>query len=450
MRLYLITKYLPFAFALLLSVGGFAQKNIQTIEKIVAKVDNQIVLKSEVDMAYLQFISNRNNSFVNTDLRCKVLETLIINKLLLAKAEIDSVEVDQNTVDDQMNARMKYLLQNYGGSEELLAEQYGKTVDELKAELKDQVKDQLIIQRMQGKIAADVKVTPSEVKKFFNSIPKDSLPYFSKEVQVGHIVYKPELDKEAKKEVVNKLLEIKARIENGESFADLAMEYSKDPGSAARGGELGFFKRKELVPEYEAVALNLKPGEISDPVESKFGFHMIQLIEKRGNEYNSRHILMKPTFDNNKMERAKKFLNQLRLNILNDSVSFEDAAFKYSIDEATKATGGYFTDETGNQMIAAENLDPTLYFIVDGMKNGEISAPQLYNMQDGSQAMRIIYLKKKVAPHEANLYDDWQKIQSAALEEKKNSKVNEWFGQTKSEIFIDVDEEYSSCEILTQ
>lgn len=450
MRLYLITKYITFTIALLLSVCGFAQKNIQTIEKIVAKVDNQIVLKSEVDMAYLQFISNRNNSFTNTDLRCKVLETLIINKLLLAKADIDSVTVDENTVDDQMNARMKYLLQNYGGSEALLAEQYGKTVDELKEELKDQVRDQLIIQRMQGKIAADVKVTPAEVKKFFNSIPKDSLPYFSKEVQVGHIVYKPELDKEAKQEVINKLLELKARIENGESFADLAQKYSEDPGSAARGGELGFFKRKELVPEYEAVALNLKPGEISDPVESKFGFHMIQLIEKRGNEYNSRHILIKPKFNTDKMERAKQFLTQLRKKVLNDSISFEDAAFEYSIDETTKSTGGYFTDETGNQMISTENLDPTLYFIVDGMKNGEISAPQTYNMPDGSQAMRIIYLKKKVPPHEANLYDDWQKIQNAALEEKKNSKVNEWFGQTKSEIFIDVDEEYSSCEILTQ
>ena len=168
MKLYSIIKPFILSIAICLSIHVFAQKQIQTIEKIIAKIDNQIVLKSELDMAYLQFISNRNNSFVNTDIRCKVLETLIINKLLLAKAEIDSVVVDQSTVDQQMDARMQYLLQSYGGSEKLLAEQYGKTVDELKEELRGQVKDQLIIQRMQGKIAADVKVTPSEVKKFFN------------------------------------------------------------------------------------------------------------------------------------------------------------------------------------------------------------------------------------------------------------------------------------------
>jgi len=450
MKLFSIIRYTSLFLLLGMRFLSFGQgpTQIQTIEKIVAKVDDQIILKTELDMAYLQYLNSGASKFNSEDLKCKVLETLIINKLLVAKSVIDSVVVDQETVDNQLDMRMKMLLQSYGGTEETIAKQYGKTVAELKSELRDQVKDQLIIQKMQGKITQNVEITPSQVRSFFASIPKDSLPFFSKEVQVAHLVYKPELDKEAKQQTIDLLLDIKKRIQNGEKSEDLARKYSEDPGSAVKGGELGFFKRKELVPEYEATALTLRPGEISDPVESKFGFHMIQLIEKRGNEYNSRHILIKPKSTGDKMEVSRKFLLDLKKQIESGKMDFETAAFKFSSDERTKSSGGYFTDQEGNNIIPAEQLDPTLYFVVDKMKEGQISEPLDYSTEDGSRALRLIYLIRKIPPHEANLKDDWQKIQAAALEEHKNAKVNKWFDTTKGEVFIDVDPEFSHCDIL--
>lgn len=441
---FLRQRRLLFYFILLLS--PFAA-SAQVIDKIIAKVDNEIVLKSELELGYIQMLSSGQTD-AKGDMKCKILESLIVNKLLVAKAEIDSVVVEKSMVDDQLDRRMQYFIEQIG-SEKKLEEYYGKTINSLKDDLRKQVKEQMLVQKMQDNITSKVKVTPSDVKKFYNSIPVDSLPYFSTEVEVGQIVKLPLIDKEQKTSARRQLESIKEKILAGADFCAFAKEYSEDPGSAPACGELGFFKKGNLVPEYEAAAYKLKPGELSVIIESEYGFHLIQLIERRANEINTRHILIKPKSSDNDLMNAYNFLDSLRTAILDDSITFEKAAKKYSEDKATKDNGGLFMDEQmGVSKISMEHLDPGIFFIVDTMKLGTLSKPVPLKMSDGVEAMRIIFYKSKTAPHQANLVEDYQKIYKSALNEKKNRVMSEWFDKTKGEVFIDIDKDYSQCQML--
>jgi peptidyl-prolyl cis-trans isomerase SurA len=434
---------------LFLSAGWiFAQDGSIILDKIISKVDNQILLKSEYDVAYLQALQ-QDKKFKFDVTPCVVLEKLLTDKLLLAKAEIDSIVVDEKQVESELDRRMEYFVQSIGSKEKLEA-YYNKTVNQLKSELRKQVKEQLVIKKMQDNITAKIKVTPSEVKRFYASIPKDSLPFFSKEFEIGHIVQLPKVSKDQKNLIREKLNNVrKLVIEQGESFERLAKELSEDPQSAREGGILGFFKKGDLVPEYEAAALKLRPNETSPVIESQFGFHIIQLIERRGNEFNSRHILLKPSSSSSDLQSSEHFLDSIRTLILADSISFEKAAKEYSDERATKETGGIISDpESGSSKIPAEKIDPTLYFILDTMKVGNITRPIPYRTEDGKEAFRIVYFKSVSLPHQANLKDDYLKIQFATVQEKKNKAINTWFNKTKGEVFIQSDPEFSNCDIL--
>jgi peptidyl-prolyl cis-trans isomerase SurA len=438
-----VTACLVFIFVFCLGFAN-AQENTN-IDKVVAKVDNYIILKSDVEMTYLQMVSSGEKDKGN--LKCEVLENLLVNKMMLAKAEIDSVIVEDKQVDDQLERRMQYFIAQFG-SREKLEEAYKKSTDQLKAELRKQVKEQMTIQKMQETIAKDVKMTPSEVKKFYNAIPADSLPYFSTEVEVAQIIRLPQISKSQKNDAREKLKAIRERIVKGEDFATLAKQYSEDPGSAKAGGELGFWGRGAMVPEYEAAALKLQPGELSPVIESPFGMHLIQLIERRGTEYNSRHILIKPASSNLDVDEAKAYLDSIRTLITNDSISFEKAAREYSEDQVTKSSGGFFTDpNTNTSRIAVENLDPVVFFVIDTMEVGQISKPLPFRTEDGKDAVRILYYKSKTPPHQANLKDDYQKIYNAALADKKSQKINSWFEKTRGEVYVNVDKEYNHCNI---
>ncbi|MBW3546296.1 MAG: peptidylprolyl isomerase [Bacteroidetes bacterium] len=416
----------------------------QVIDKIVAKVDNYIALKSELDLAYLDLQSRTDLKNVT---RCDVLRDLVQNKLMLAKAEIDSIVVTDEEVGRELERRMQYMVAQLGGEEEI-ERYYNKPISQFKAELRGRMREQLLVSRMQEHITQDVTITPAEVRRFFNNIPADSLPYFSTEVTVGHIVKLPVVNKEQKQKVRQQLLDIRKKIQDGEvTFQEMAKEYSEDPGSASSGGELGFWKRGELAPEFEATALRLKPGEISQPVETEFGFHMIQLIERRGNTYNSRHILIKPNSSEADIQVAERYLDSLRTEIQKGKISFAKAAKEYSADKVTQSSGGYFVDASGAQRISVEDIDPSLYFVIDTMKVGNITKPIPYRTSDGKAAVRIVYYKSKVSPHEANLRDDYQKIQAAALNEKKNRIVTRWFNEAVREVFIDIDPDYDNCGI---
>lgn len=435
-----------------LLVLGFAtfftlSTQAQMVDKIIAKIDDQIVLKSELELTYLQYLANAQGQDPAT-VRCKVLESLVMNKLLLAKAESDSITVDRDQVERELTDRMNYFVQSVG-SEKKLEDYYGKTIEQLKADLKKQVKEQLVIKKMQRTITEKVKVTPAEVKKYFNTIPKDSLPYFSTEVEVGQIIKAALATKQDKLEVRQKLEELKSKIQKGADFCELANTYSEDPGSTANCGELGFFPKGSLVPEYEGVAYKLRPGELSTIIETEYGFHLIQLIERRANEINTRHILIKPGAKNTDLTNATRFLDSLRSKIMGDSISFEKAAKDNSDDKVTKTNGGFFHDaKNGTSKMSLDNMDAGIFFMIDTMKVGQISTPMKVTLEDGSTAVRILYFKSKSAPHQANLRDDYQKIYQAAMKERENRLLDSWFNKTKSEIFIDFDKEFNTCQIL--
>lgn len=438
-------RLLAISAGILISLSSIAQegKGI-VIDKIIAKVDDYIILKSELERAYLDFLSQGQARGSNA--KCQILQQLVVNKMLMAQSEIDSIFVLDAEVNSNLDRRMAVMAQQFGGEAEI-EKAYGKSIEQIRSEIFDNIKEQLTIQKMQSELTAEMKVTPAEVKKFFKNIPQDSLPYFSTEVSVAQIVRDTKPGKIQKDKVRNLLLDIRSRIERGESFAELAKQYSQDPGSASRGGELGFFGRGELAPEYEATALSLEPGEISMPVETQFGIHLIQLQEKRGNTYKTRHILITPQPNQGDYAKAEAYLDSLRTMIVRDSITFEAAAKEYSDDQATSSAGGFFQDETGALRVPAEQLDPNIFFTIDTMQIGKITKPLRFQQQDGTFGYRIIYFKNKIRPHQANLDDDYQKIAAAALARKKNQKISQWFEKARSNVFIEIDQEYDYCNL---
>ena len=422
-----------------------AQDEGVVVDRIIAKVDDKIILQSELEEAYLQFLSG--GQIPEGSSKCGIFESLVVNKLLVAKAEIDSVIVMEAEVDQNLDQRMQMIISQVGGNEEALESYYGKTLLEIRGEIRESVKEQLIVQRMQTTITSELDVTPAEVQLFFSKIPQDSLPYFSAEVSIGQIVKIPDIGKEQKNTAREQLLGYKKRIEAGESFESLARQYSQGP-SAPNGGNLGYQQRGNLVPPYEAAALKLAPGEISDPVESEFGFHLIQLIKRRGNEYDSRHILLQLEPSQQDLDGADNYLDSLRTLIVRDSMAFENLAKEYSDEQLTASNGGFMVGETGSAYVASDKLDFETFLTLDTMKVGTVTKPLDYQTQDGKKALRIIYYKDRIKPHQANLLDDYQKISNAALAEKRNRILNSWFDEAQGDVFIQIDDEYRNCKIL--
>ncbi|AYA38533.1 peptidylprolyl isomerase [Hymenobacter oligotrophus] len=429
-------------------LAGLTRAGKPVADGILVKVDNQIVLRSDLENIYLQQQQQAEGKPLPPDLRCRILQSLTLNKLLLAKAETDSVTVTDDQVNGELNRRMNYFIQQIG-SEKKLEEYYNKSIRQLKDELRVQVREQLVQQKMQDQISGKVTVTPREVRQFFSKIPKDSLPYYSTEVEVGQIVKLAKPDQKAEQATLAKMNDLRARILAGEDFAKLATQFSEDPISAKDGGNLGFFKRKELVPEYEAAALRLQPGGLSPIVKSQFGYHLIQLIERKGDSYNSRHILMKPTSGTADVDASTAELSKLRTRIMQDSITFAKAAKDFSEDKESAGNGGLLQNRRdGSSYLPLDQLDPAIFFTIDTMKVGSISKPLPYRTDDGKDAVRIIWLKSNTPPHQANLKDDYQKIATAALTQKKNKALDEWFLRNRGTVFIEVDPEYAGCKVL--
>jgi peptidyl-prolyl cis-trans isomerase SurA len=435
--------------ALALFMPAQAQEKEKTgfvVDKIIAKVDNYIVIKSELESAYQAYLTEGNQQ--SEEAKCQLFNRLIMNKLMVAKAEIDSVLVTDQEVDQNTGQRMNAILQNSGNSPEELERRYGKSLEQIRVELRDQIREQLLAREMTGRITKDVKVTPSEVKKFFTKIPADSLPFYSSDVEIGQIVKNVKISNAQKEDAKRRLSDLRDRVLAGEDFNTLAQKYSEDPSVKSNGGEMGFVGRGQMVPQFEAMGFKLRKGEISQPFESPFGIHIMQLIDRRGNEYNSRHILLQGIPSEDDIKRAGRFLDSLRAKIVSDSIKFEYAAKENSDDAATKGHGGYFTDQDGGIHVSLREIDPVVYLAIDTMKVGNISKPLTYRTEDGKEAIRILYFKAKIAPHQANLKDDWNRIQSAALAEKKDKMIGKWFTKSRQDVFINIDPSYNYCKIL--
>ena len=440
--------FLGFAPTSQAQLGITRPKGQQLLDGILVKVDNQIVLQSDVENIYVQEVARAAGKPLPPDLKCKILQSLVLNKLMLARAEVDSVTVTDKEVNNEVDRRMAYFVQQIG-SEKRLEEQYNKPIKALKDDLRPQIKEQLTQQEMQKTITGKVAVTPREVAQYFSKVPKDSLPYFSTEVEVGQIVIPAQINEKAKQAAMAKLNDIRAQVLAGADFATFAKKFSEDPGSAKEGGYLGFFKRGELVPEYEAASMKLEPGQLSPVVQSQFGFHLIQFIERKGNTYSTRHILLKPETGAADASASAKMLTRLRRQILSDSISFAKAAKDNSSDKASGNNGGLIQNrQDGGTRLPLDKLDPGIFFTIDTMKVGHITPPLPYRTDDGKEAMRILWLKSNTPPHQASLQDDYQKIAAAALNEKRNKALDEWFLKNRGTVYLEIAPEYAQCKVL--
>jgi peptidyl-prolyl cis-trans isomerase SurA len=425
--------------------GGGEPKGT-SIDKIIIKVDNYIVLRSDLENAYQGYLTNGNPA--SEDARCNILNSLVINKLMVAKAEIDSVVVTDAEVDQNTQQRMQVIMQNSGNSPEQLERAYGKSMAEIQTDLREQVREQLLGREMQQKITKGITITPSEVRRFFNKIPSDSLPFYSSDVEVAQIVKVAKVSEAQKEQTRAKLNDLRTQLMQGANWQELARKNSEDPSAEYNGGDMGWVGRGAMVPTYEATAFKLKKGEISAPFESPFGFHIMQLLDRRGNEYHSQHILISAAPSTEDLKRAEFFLDSIKTKVKEGKVKFDAAAKEFSDDQATKQRGGYFADADGGTKVSIKELDPVVYFAIDTMKLGNMSPPIAYRTDDGKDAVRILYFKTKLPPHAANLTDDWHRIQAAALAEKKDKALDKWFFKARNDVFISVDPAFKGCGIL--
>jgi peptidyl-prolyl cis-trans isomerase SurA len=372
------------------------------------------------------------------------MDGLLFQKLLLHQAQVDSVKITDAQVDANMDQRMRMFI-GQAGSPEKLEEYFQKSISEIKSEMRDMMKEQMMTQEAQEKITKDVRITPSEVKAFLKKLPKDSIPEISSEIEVGMIMKTPVIGEAEKQACIDRLKSFKERIKKGDDFSTLAVLYSEDPGSAKKGGELGMFKRGDMRLEFEAAAFKLKPGEVSDIVETEDGFHIIQMIERKGEYINCRHILLQPKVSLASMTRAKTMLDSVATQIEEKKITFSEAVMKYS-DDPTRNNGGLMVNpNTGNSKFEASQLDPKVFFVIDKLKVGEISAPVLYKTDRGKEEYRIYYLKTRTTPHKANIEDDYARIHQMALDEKKNDVINDWIKERVVKTYINIDEAYRKC-----
>ena len=382
--------------------------------------------------------------------RCAVMDQLLANKLLINQAKLDSIEVSEEEVEVQLNARVDRILEFMNGDLKQFEDYYGQSVSDVKEQFREDLKNQLLSERMRSQIMANITVTPSEVKDFFALIPQDSLPYFSSEVEIGEIVYKPLISKEANQKAIDTLESVRQRIITDEAtFENMAIAYSGD-GSARLGGDLGWAKRGKYVQAFEAAAYKLDKGEVSPVVETEFGFHIIKMQERRGNSIRVSHILIRPEITEQDFELAQKHLDSIRNQVLIDSISFSIAVKRFSNEnvQSYNNDGRMVNPVTGNTFFEIGDLEPDVYFAIDTMKTGGISEPFEFKGPDGDTYYRIVKLQSRSEPHRANLALDYSKIQKATIEAKRNDYISEWIEEKVAATYINVDKLFTGCPAL--
>lgn len=417
------------------------------VDKVIGIVGDHIILYSDIELQYQQFISENQN--VPENMRCQILQQMLSQKLFLQQAKIDSVVVSEDEINNELDRRIRFFIDMIG-SVEKLEDYYGKSITVIKGEFRKDIADQLLAQKMQSQIFQKIKVTPSEVKTFFSTIPKDSIPYYNATVEISQIVKNPELAPEQKQLAIEKAEGILSRLKQGENFATIATIYSDDPGSATKGGDLGYVGRGEMVTEFEGAAFRLNPGEISDIVKTKFGYHIIKMHEQKGERIRISHILIKPKTSSFDLQNAIYFLDSIKNMIEKGEITFEKAVDRFSEDEESKSQGGLLANpQTGESAFEISDLDKNVYFAIDKLKVGEISKPQIFTTREGEQSVRILKLKNETQAHIANLNDDYHKIKATALQHKQIKELEKWIATKTENIYIQLDSSYKTCPILS-
>jgi len=427
--------------------SSFSQKR-EILDQVVAIVGTQVITKSDIDLqsSNLNFPDDRSYFEGN----CEFLKSAIFQRLLLNQAYIDSIEVKDEEIMNEINRRLDYFISQLG-SKEALEKYYEKTVAEIREEMKEPIREMKMVQQIRNQITGDIIVSPTEVKQFYNSIPADSLPYYNTQVEVSQIVFYAKASAEEEEKAKTKVSEIRQRVLKGDKFSTMAILYSEDPGTATRGGDLGMRSRFDFVPEFSAAAMKLKKDSISEIIKTQYGYHIIKMIERKGDMIHVAHILIIPkiTIDAKltAQEKAKEVLSLIK----KDSIGFESAAFKYSEDELTKNNGGRLLDvNTGLSKLEVDKIEASLFFVIDTMKVGQIVGPIPYFLPDGRQAYRLLFLKSKTPPHKANLNDDYPVLSDLAKEKKEQELLLKWINKKMETTYFFVNSPYDQCEGLQQ
>ncbi len=429
----------------LLASGCLAQDNI--IDEVIWIVGEEAILRSEVEEERLR--AQYEGQPISGDPYCVIPEQLAIQKLFLHQAELDSVEANESSVSSQVDMRMNYYISQIG-SKEKMEEYFRKTSSEIREEMMTAVRHQMIIQQMQSKLTADIQPTPAEVRRYYNSLSADSLPMVPAQVEVQILSIEPPVPVEETERIKSQLREFTERVTSGKAdFSMLARLYSEDTESAKRGGELGFVGKGQLVSAFADVAFNLTdPKRVSRIVETEYGYHIIQLIERKGDRINCRHILLKPRVSYMDKQNAVARLDSIRTLVLTDSLSFERAVAQFSEDKSTLMNGGLMTNPTtGASKFEYQDLPPEIARQIYSMKEGDISTP--FTMMDRSknkEVCAIVRLKTKRESHKANLTDDFQIIRNILMEKLSGETIDQWIRNKQKEIYVHIDPNWRGCD----
>jgi peptidyl-prolyl cis-trans isomerase SurA len=442
---------------LLLVVAGILLSGLNLVkaqtlvESVAAIVGNEVIYLSDIENTVLDMKHNGDRTSVDV-LRCRVLQQLLISKLFLDQARIDSIIITPDQVEGELNVRMNDAIRR-AGSESALEGYFKKSYVEIQRDIRKALIEQTTISEVQSKIAENIKVTPNELKKFFSDIPKDSLPVIPAKVQISIIQLDPPDNEENKAEARQKLLDLRSQILAGKPFNVLAIMYSEDPGSASSGGELGYMMRGELEKPYADAAFSLTKNTVSKIVETRYGFHIIQLIDRKGDLVNTRHILIKPKVKPEQKARAMSKLDSLANLIRKDSITFKDAALRFSSHKDSRINGGKFvsTDPSErNTWFTLEELNPEMYVEVRDLKVGEISDPFRTTDENGNTVFRIVRLDNEIPAHRANLKDDYENLYTAALMNKRTKTYDDWIRKKIEVTYIKISDEFKSCDNLSK
>ncbi|MDB4682941.1 peptidylprolyl isomerase [Crocinitomicaceae bacterium] len=432
---------------LLFTSTCFAQNN-KLVNKVLAQVGDNIILLSDIEIQKLQ--AKQSEMEVDFDFSCSVLEQLMVQELLVNQAKLDSIPVSDEQVDAEMENRLRIIEKDMGGRDKL-EEYYGKTTTQIKEEFRSVIKDRILAQEMERSITNGISVTPKEVSSFFEALPKDSVPFINMKLSFQQIVIYPDINAEDNKRAFNELNEVLDLIVvGGKSFETMARIHSDDPGSASLGGKIEA-SRGMMVPQFESTVFKLKVGEVSDIIETQYGYHIIKLISRKGDDYTCLHILNMPEFSNDAINNASVKMDECYKRLNENEITWNEAISIYSNDDRTKQNSGIITNPiTGDQLWDMEDLnqvDQQIYLLTDAMEKGDITSPNLYvDIYERKQGIRIVRLMERFTPHIANINDDYSLIKAAAENDKKERIMGTWIDSKISNAFIRVDESYSKCD----
>lgn len=439
----LFQKKLIAVYVLLFGCVFFVQAQPKKVvaDKILGIVGDQIILQSDITNSISDIV--RQGGTVPDNAECLLTEQAIVSKILMLQAQKDSLPVSDEDVEAELDQRIRYFINQMGGKQEALEEVAGKTIYQIKDDARESVRERKLADAMQQKIVSDVKITPNEVKEFFDKIPKDSLPFFESELEVGQIVIYPKASRDMEKYIIDELNNYKKQVETKViSFENLAKKVSQDPGTKDQGGQLQINRNDKIWdPTFLAAAFRLKEGEISSPIKSKFGYHIIQMVERNGDDAVIRHILRIPPVTDVEIKEAIAKLDTVRSKIIAGTIGFNEAAGKYTEDEQEKFSGPFVLNRDGAPYVTIDQLDKDMVTAISKMKVGEYSQPTVFDADETKKGVRIVYLKSRSEPHRMNLRDDYSKISQMALEQKKNEALQKWLAAKVPTYYIMIDEQ---------